>query len=125
LSSSAGALTACLLARIITHQWSLYRLFGGALAGQSKFFILLFCFYSKYSKFCILVMISSFVFNILINSDKLLSAKFSIFLSGLVCTSSGLDIYLSWGSLILGFSGGLFYLLFRNLMLKAKVNDPG
>jgi ammonia channel protein AmtB len=37
LSSSAGALTACLLARIITHQWSLYRLFGGALAGWSKF----------------------------------------------------------------------------------------
>ena len=34
LSSSSGALTSCLVSRIITHQWSIYRLFGGAIAGS-------------------------------------------------------------------------------------------
>jgi ammonia channel protein AmtB len=33
LSASSGSLMACLLARIITHQWSIYRMFGGAIAG--------------------------------------------------------------------------------------------
>ena len=45
--------------------------------------------------------------------------------SGLVCASAGLDVYLSWASLIFGLSGGTFYILIRNLVLLAKVSDPG
>jgi hypothetical protein len=48
-----------------------------------------------------------------------------ICVTGTVCASAGLDVYLSWAALILGFSGGLFYVLVRNIVLKAKVNDPG
>ena len=42
-----------------------------------------------------------------------------------MCTSAGLDVYLSWASIIFGLSGGFFYIVVRNLVLKAGASDPG